>query len=166
MIIDIEPVFNNEGLSKEFDYNIDLSAETLGASAPFTSPVKVRGSVFNRAGIVGIDALASMVMSVCCDRCAKPVDYPFEAEVSHTLVASLNDEDNDDFILVEDVKNFDVDALVTDDIFLSLPSKFLCSEDCRGLCPVCGADLNEGQCSCKKEIDPRLAALTQLLDND
>ncbi len=166
MIIDIEPVFNNEGLSKDFDYNIDLSAERLGVSMPFTTPVKVKGSVFNRAGIVGIDAVASMIMDVCCDRCARQVDYPFEAEIRHTLVSSLNDEDNDELLLVEDIKNFNVDELVTDDIFLSLPSKFLCKEDCKGLCPVCGADLNDGQCSCKKEIDPRLAALAQLLDND
>ena len=166
MIIDIEPVFNIEGLSKDFDYDIDLSAERLGPSRPFTSPVRVEGSIFNKAGIVAIDASASFVMSVDCDRCAKPLDYPFRADIRHTLVSSLNDEDNDELLLVEDVKNFNVDELVTDDIFLSLPSKFLCSEDCKGLCPVCGADLNEGQCSCKKEIDPRLAALTQLLDND
>ncbi len=166
MIIDIEPVFNIEGLSKTFDYEIDLSAEQLGTARPFTSPAAVKGSVFNKAGIVGIDALASLVMSVDCDRCAKPVDYPFEAEIRHTLVSSLNDEDNDELLLVEDVKNFNLDELVTDDIFLSLPSKFLCREDCKGLCPTCGADLNEGQCSCKKEIDPRLAALAQLLDNE
>ena len=166
MIIDIEPVFNIEGLSKDFDYDIDLSDEKLGVSKPFTSPVKVEGSVFNRAGIVSIDATASFVMQVSCDRCAKQVDYPFEALIRHTLVSSLNDDDNDELLLVEDIKNFNVDELVTDDIFLSLPSKFLCSEDCKGLCPVCGADLNEGQCSCKKEIDPRLAALAQLLDND
>ena len=45
-----------------------------------------------------------------------------------------------------------------------MDSKLLCSEDCQGLCPRCGADLNEGPCQCKPEIDPRLAVLQQFLN--
>ena len=66
--------------------------------------------------------------------------------------------------MIEDM-HFNLDPLVTEDIFLSLPTKILCSEDCKGLCPKCGVNLNLGKCSCKKEIDPRLAALKELLDN-
>lgn len=165
MIIDLEPLFNVEGLVKEIDYTVDLSEEELRGSKPFTAPVKVRGSLSNHSGIVTVDVNADFTMSVSCDRCAKPVDYPYDIDINHTLVAALNDEENDDLLLVEDIKNFNLDELVTDDIFLNLPSKFLCSEDCKGLCPRCGKDLNDGPCSCQKEIDPRLAALTQLLDN-
>jgi uncharacterized protein len=53
------------------------------------------------------------------------------------------------------------------DVFLlELDTKNLCSDDCRGLCPGCGVNLNEGQCRCKKEIDPRLAKLAQLLEQN
>ena len=48
---------------------------------------------------------------------------------------------------------------------LGMDTKTLCSEDCKGLCPGCGADLNLGPCSCKKEADPRLAVLAKLLEN-
>ena len=165
MIIDLEPFLNVEGLVKELDYTVDLSGEEFLGGKPFNAPVSVKGILSNHSGIVTVDADADFTMSVCCDRCAKPIDFPYDIAINHTLVASLNDEENDDLLLVEDIKNFNLDELVTDDIFLNLPSKFLCSEDCKGLCPKCGKDLNDGPCSCRKDIDPRLAALTQLLDN-
>ena len=81
------------------------------------------------------------------------------------LVRELSDEENDDgeFVVVPD-ETLDVDQLVTEDILLDLPSKFLCSPNCRGLCPRCGKDLNEGDCGCEREdVDPRLAVLKELL---
>lgn len=163
MILDLEPIFNNEGLSSDFDYTMDLSDEVFNETKPFVTPVKVKGSVKNRTGIVELKAEASFTLSLSCDRCAKKLDYPCSYQFNHTLVTNVNDEDNDELLLVNELR-FDLDKLVIEDIYLSLPSKFLCSEDCKGLCPTCGKDLNEGTCSCKKEIDPRLAALAQLLD--
>ena len=164
MIINLEPIFNIEGSSSEFDYELDLKDEPFDGTLPFTSPVRVKGRVGNHAGIVTISAQADFVLDICCDRCAKLLDYPVSISTEHTLVTSLNDEKNDELLLVNELR-FDVDELVTDDIFLNLPNKFLCREDCKGLCPTCGKDLNEGSCGCKKEVDPRLAVLQQLLDN-
>ena len=78
------------------------------------------------------------------------------------LISHLNDEDNDEFILVEDMK-LDLDSLVREDMILALPAKILCRDDCKGLCQYCGKNLNLGSCSCKKPIDPRLQALADLL---
>ena len=68
-------------------------------------------------------------------------------------------------ILVENMV-LDLDELVIEDVFLSLPSRFLCKSDCKGLCNYCGHDLNESDCGCKKPVDPRLAALQQLLSDE
>ena len=58
----------------------------------------------------------------------------------------------------------DLDELIYSDIILLTPTKFLCKEDCKGLCPTCGKNLNEGDCACaKQQTDPRLEALRQLL---
>ena len=62
--------------------------------------------------------------------------------------------------------DFDLDSLVREDILLTLEPKTLCKPDCKGLCPMCGADLNETACSCKKPTDPRLAVLQQLLTDE
>lgn len=164
MILDLEPIFNNEGMVKEFSYELDLSEQELSGVKPFSTPVRVSGLVGNHTGVVELSAKAEFVLDMDCDRCAKPIKLALTADVFHTLVTSLNDEANDELLLINELR-FDLDPLVTEDIFLELPSKFLCSEDCKGVCPKCGKDLNTGSCSCEKEIDPRLAALKQLLDN-
>ncbi|MGN0544996.1 MAG: YceD family protein [Acutalibacteraceae bacterium] len=164
MFIDLEPLFNNIGMSQPFDYGMDMSEEEFWAGKPFQKQVRVSGEVRNRAGIVLIDAEASVEVFTDCDRCAASIERVYKVPISHTLVTSLNDEDNDELILVEDM-HFDLDPLVREDIFLFLPNKILCREDCKGVCQFCGADLNVSQCSCKKPTDPRLEALRQLLDN-
>ena len=85
--------------------------------------------------------------------------------VSTLLAETLEDEENDEIVLLEDGA-VDLDDLFTTALVLSMDSKHVCSEDCKGLCATCGADLNEGPCGCRREIDPRLAALAQLLDKD
>ena len=64
-----------------------------------------------------------------------------------------------------DGTELDLDEVVTTTFILAMDTKNLCSEDCKGLCSRCGADLNDGPCSCKPDVDPRLAALAQLLDD-
>ena len=164
MILDLEPIFNTEGLVKEFSYELDLSSQELSGFKPFSKPVRVKGSVGNKTGIVELEAIADFEMEMNCDRCAKPITVPVSTEIIHTLVTHLNDETNDELLLINELR-FDLDELVTEDVFLNLPAKFLCKEDCKGVCFKCGKDLNSGSCSCEKDIDPRLEALKQLLDN-
>ncbi|HOL80128.1 MAG TPA: DUF177 domain-containing protein, partial [Clostridiales bacterium] len=57
-----------------------------------------------------------------------------------------------------------LDDLLAEDIWLSMPVTILCSDDCKGICPSCGTNLNEETCSCKKAVDPRLEALAKLLE--
>ena len=75
----------------------------------------------------------------------------------------LEDEENDEIILLEN-GTVDLDEIFSTACILAMDGKHLCSEDCKGLCPTCGKDLNEGPCGCGKELDPRLAVLAKLLD--
>ncbi len=163
MFIELEPLFNNIGFQVPVDYSMDMSDESFYAGKPFEKKVKISGEVKNRAGIVSVEAVADVEVCTECDRCADAVVRNFTFPVSHTLVTSLNDEDNDELILVEDM-HFDLDALIREDILLSLPGKILCSEECKGVCQYCGENLNFSQCSCQKPTDPRLEALKQLLE--
>jgi len=164
MILDLEPIFNNEGMVREFSYELDLSEQEISGATPFTSAVKVSGKASNNTGIVELCAKADFVLEMNCDRCAKAIALPYSIDICHTLVTYLNDETNDELLLIDELR-YDLDPLVIEDIFLNLPAKFLCKEDCKGVCFKCGKDLNTDSCSCKKEVDPRLAALQQLLDN-
>lgn len=158
MFIELEPVFNNVGLKKEFAYSFLMDDSGVDV------PVNVSGTVENRAGVVTLTADASFRDSVLCDRCLKPTPRSFQKQFAHILTHTLNDEDNDEFILVEDM-HFDLDALLREDVLLALPTKVLCRADCKGLCPMCGADRNETACGCKKPVDPRLAVLQELLSD-
>jgi uncharacterized protein len=164
MVIELENIFNNEGSEFTFDYELDLSSQEVGVCNPFINPFRVAGRVFNKTGVVRIEAIAATEMKTLCDRCAGEISRQMEVPIEHILVTTLNNEDNDDFILL-DKTLFDLSPLVTEDIFLSLPTKLLCKNDCKGLCSNCGENLNNGQCSCSKPIDPRLEVLKQLLDN-
>ena len=171
MLIELENLFENEGERLLIDQSFDFSGEELNGVRPF----KVKGEVRNRAGIVSLHARAAFVFSAPCDRCAAETRRDMLVPLEHVLVTHLDEEDTGEFIVVEGMR-LDLTALVREDLLLALPAKFLCREDCKGLCPVCGANLNEkdcgcdlknlnaGSCSCKKPIDPRLEALRQLLD--
>ena len=159
MFIELEPVFNNIGSKKMFEYSFVLE------DCEIREPAKVKGVVENRAGVVTLTADTVLEYQTVCDRCLKPLTRTVQKHFVHTLVSALNDEDNDDFILVEDM-HFDLDELLREDILLHIPTKELCKPDCKGLCPMCGADLNVTTCSCKQPVDPRLAVLQSLLDNE
>ncbi len=165
MFIELEPIFNNVGEQKNFNFNIDLSNEEFDGIFPFKTPVMVAGVVKNSSGIVTLEYSVNIRYEGYCDRCAEEVNKDLCYDFNHTLVLSLNNEENDDLMLIEDL-HFEIDPLAIEDIFLSLPTKILCSENCLGLCLQCGKNLNHGKCTCKKEVDPRLAILQQLLEND
>ena len=85
-----------------------------------------------------------------------------------SLAAGLADEPAVQETLAERVLRLVPDAgeLVREDIILSLPYRFLCREDCKGLCPVCGKNLNTGSCGCRSgKVDPRLEILKKLIDD-
>ena len=158
MFIELEPIFNNVGLKKEFIYSFCMDDSGVDV------PVQVSGTVEKRAGVVTLTSDISFQDSVPCDRCLKPTPRAFQKQFTHVLTPTLNDADNDDFILIEDM-HFDLDALLREDVLLALPTKVLCRADCKGLCPMCGADRNETACGCKKPVDPRLAVLQELLSD-
>lgn len=164
MIIALESLFaggvNKLPVKAEFDF----SEEELGGVFPFTTPVTLCGEIKNTAGVVTIDADVKVSIDATCDRCAEPFRLCCDFNMLHGLVASLNDEENDDYILVENMK-LDLRQLTLEDIYLALPTKLLCREDCKGVCSQCGANLNKVQCECKKDIDPRFEALLGLLDD-
>lgn len=158
MIIELEPIFNNEGAEKKFILELPLD------DCYENTVATVNGVVKNKNSVVTLTADSELVLNTQCDRCAAPVSKKVSVQSEHTLVLNLNDEDNDDFILIEDM-HFLVDELLREDILLVLPTKVLCRDDCKGLCPYCGIDLNDKKCDCEKPIDPRLAVLQQLLDD-
>ncbi|MCH5202840.1 MAG: DUF177 domain-containing protein [Oscillospiraceae bacterium] len=163
MILELKNVFLNEGSKKNFEYSFSMSDIDINGDYPFVSPVMVKGEAQNRAGLVDISFDVSFTYKRPCDRCFVDATRSLNYRFAHRLVSSLAGGENDDYIEVPDY-TLDIDELVASDIILDLPVKFLCKDDCKGICYKCGKNLNHGECDCSyEEIDPRLEALKELL---
>lgn len=163
MVLDLKKIFLVENEVLSVRTSVDLADAGQDMSVTFPEPVSADITVSNHAGVVYYEANVSFECHFNCDRCAAPSQRNYAFKFSHILVTELSEESGDDYIEAPDYK-LDTDALLRDDILLELPSKFLCKESCKGLCPKCGKNLNEGPCNCNtNETDPRLAVLKQLL---
>ena len=163
MKLDLSKLFLIAGEKLPFSAVLDLPEVTRWGRQVFSSPVLVEGLAENRSGIVGMAYTASFTLEAVCDRCLTEITRKEAMEFSHTLVLSLNHEDNDEFIVVPDGR-LDLAELVAADILLALPTLMVCDEGCKGLCPICGKNQNDGICACKKQTgDPRFEKLRALL---
>ena len=164
MFLMLKPLFMQEITRLPLDESIDLSDIDFQGIYPFSRPVRVTGEIRSLAEVVSMHAVATVVFSGVCDRCAEPFERTLTIPMEHILVTSLGNADNDERLLVENFR-LDLTTLTVSDVLLALPSKQLCRQDCKGLCPQCGKNLNEGLCGCRVESgDPRLAVLKQLLE--
>lgn len=164
MIIDVRPILHTPGTRLDFQFELDLSGLEFEGRYPVSRPVTVEGEVRNSADLLELELTARTTLDAVCDRCAKA--FPLDKEVTFRcmLAEELQNEESDEIVLLED-GTVDAGDLARTAFILGMDSKTLCSEDCKGLCPRCGADWNLGPCSCKREPDPRLAALASLLEN-
>ena len=161
-----------EGREGKFSYRYEPDELVLDDEhARLVEPPQVSGRI-NRSGHdVRLQGSVVARAEVDCDRCLKQVSVPIETEFDVTYVpaaayveneaAELQEEDLGLSVYEDEV--IDIDELVREQVLLTLPSRALCGEDCRGLCPVCGANRNENPCECEsKETDSRWGALKDL----
>lgn len=147
MILQLKQLFDIDGEVKNFYYAIETDQLCLtDTDKSFSTPITIKGIVENRAGIVTLNYNCKFSMSLVCDRCLKQFDREYEYDFEHTLVRNSN-TNNDEYVVCKD-NALDLNELAISDLLLQLPTKILCREDCRGLCYVCGQDLNEGECNC------------------
>lgn len=165
MILDLRSLFANDDESLLLDCRLDMSDVDFFGEKPLKAPIEIKGRAFSRAGIVTLSVICACEYTAPCDRCGNETVKTYNVPIERVLVSKLENGENDEIILLEDFK-LDIDELCFTEIVLAMPSKHLCSEDCKGLCQNCGKNLNDGPCGCAtKSVDPRLAALSQLLEN-
>ena len=164
MLFDVKPILHTPGKQLDFQFALDLSDMEFAGRYPISRPVCVSGRVRNSADVLDLELTARSTLDAVCDRCGKAFLQDKEIPFACLLAEQLENGENDEIVLLEDGK-VDLGDLARTAFILGMDTKTLCSEDCKGLCPRCGADLNLGPCSCKKETDPRLAVLAKLLEN-
>lgn len=164
MRLDLREIIHVPDASKSFQFQMDLSQLEFYGKHLITRPVQVEGSVTNHAGALVLEGKASSLLDLTCDRCGKEFSREKVVALDCLLATELQDEENDEIILLQG-NEVDLDEVASTAFILEMDTKNLCSDNCKGLCAKCGADLNNGPCGCRPEVDPRLAALAQLLDD-
>ncbi len=174
MAIDMRPLLKGEvsKISLEQDFpikNEDYMFDTEIDDVVFTKDAHISGEITDMGGYIRLDAIASVEYNTECARCLKELTRTFEVRVERTVVnrgelVNTSEDDGEEYIEIVDGM-LDVERVSAEQIIMDFPMKDICSEDCKGLCPKCGKNLNEGECNCpKKEIDPRLEILQKLLE--
>jgi uncharacterized protein len=138
-------------------------------------PPQITGRVSRSGHEVRVQGKLNARAEVDCDRCLKTVPVAVETAFDVNYVpaedyrrseaAELQEEDLS--LSVFDGETIDVDELVREQLLLALPARALCGEQCKGLCPTCGADRNTNPCDChSQEIDPRWAGLKAVMGDE
>jgi len=165
MRLELSSIIDRPGESLAFSTSVDLSDLVYGTSKPVSEPVTASGTVRNTAGVLVMKGVITTCIHGACDRCATAFDRDVEIPIDAVLVSELaNEENEDEWVFPLEADAADLDDIIRTIFVLNMDSKLLCKEDCKGLCCKCGKNLNDGPCGCQKELDPRFAALRQLLD--
>lgn len=161
MIIDLREIIDVPGSKKNFQFQPDVSNIADGVTASDTKTPLVVGVVTNSNGVLSLSATLNTVLICACARCLNEFEQNIELEISANLNKGIAGEDPDGYDIIQDT--IDTGEIVYTEMQLQIDRRYLCSDDCRGLCQKCGADLNTQACECKREIDPRLAVLSSLI---
>ncbi|UWG96156.1 DUF177 domain-containing protein [Dehalobacter sp. DCM] len=164
MIINVYHLRHTEGASKTFRFIEEFSPLQLGTDEyTFTQPAEVTLDIENLGKSLLVKGTIRLVIAVNCSRCLKPFTYSSEITFEDEwFPAEFASEAMDESAFIFEKDEFAIDDRIIEQIVLQLPMKFLCSEDCKGLCLKCGADLNTRTCSCiSEDIDPRFEILSK-----
>lgn len=170
MLVNLTDVFINEGQVQELTalYDADTFTNQLG-----TFLIKEKGPFVLKLSNIGqskvlIQGNAKLTFVLACDRCLRDVDYTFDLSFDSEVVSpDYPDIDTDDDVSSRIMEGYhlNVDELINNELLLEWPMKVLCKDDCKGICRICGQNLNDGNCGCDDFVpDSRMAAIKDLFN--
>ena len=171
MLINISDVVSEPHRPVDETVNSELKEVRIGREV---FPVNEISPVHLRIEYAGdrrlhITGEAKLTTTIPCGRCLKDVEtelvLDIEKNVNTDLESTADDDESDEANYI-DGYHLDVEQLLYNEILVGWPMKVLCSEDCKGICSVCGQNLNEGTCDCEDtSLDPRMSVIRDLYKN-
>ncbi len=148
--------------------NIQLD-DDLKVIGPLTGHVRMRRT---NQGLL-VDGWVDLSLELSCNRCLKIFEQPMHITFEELFFPTVDvisglplpPIDEEEVFPIDAHHQVDLTEAIRQHVLLDLPMVTLCQEDCAGLCPQCGHDLNLGPCKCKPEVDTRLSVLEKLLQN-
>ncbi|AJA48151.1 hypothetical protein CPAST_c20810 [Clostridium pasteurianum DSM 525 = ATCC 6013] len=165
-MVNISDLINKKINKKDIDVVLDLKEFNDNYETyKVLEPIRVKATLTKQGDVISILGLISGKIQLTCSRCLQNFSYELQLELQEKL--TNNPENKDDEIIFINNDKLELTEIVENNIIMSLPIQRLCKEDCKGLCQVCGTNLNKGSCNCDNpDIDPRLAGLKDLFSNN
>ena len=166
MIIDLSEIIRDVDARVMLDNDIEFEPiEFLGESFVFSKPLHIKGSICNNSKSLELKAEVSGAMGANCARCREPLSVEVRFDIDEVIMQNADGLDDEDVIVIEG-ESIDIKEVVLYNFLMNVSGKYLCSDDCKGLCPKCGVNLNLESCTCDDdEIDPRWAKLAEIMKN-
>lgn len=170
MLVSMSEIMNEKQGVRKINTPIELTSfKMMGMTYGFHQKDSVELILTNMGNRkIHIEAKSRVVLEVPCDRCLKNALVPISIKVSNELDFNKTEEQR-----VEDLDetnyvtgyDLDVDKLIYEEILIGFPMKVLCKDDCKGICKICGADLNFGECGCDRtEFNPRMSVIQDIFN--
>ncbi|MDR2889457.1 MAG: DUF177 domain-containing protein [Lachnospiraceae bacterium] len=175
MLINLTELFNSPGKKQEISFPLSTEPIHYGGEE-----YRIEGQPEAVVTLTNLDSRKVLVqgqvsieLKTVCDRCLKAVTVPIRLDFTHEVSApdtsgkeKMDEDDQEDETFMEGYE-LHLSELINNELLLQIPVKVLCREECQGLCPVCGQDLNEGECGCDRFVpDPRWSALQGLFGSE
>ena len=153
------------GESRAFSFTAAPESLDMGEDVQhFRGEIRVDGTVMNTGSSFRVVGTVAVCRRFVCDRCLSAGERAVTLDFTEDYTKTPGETNE---AALYDGESIVLDDLVRDTLLVAEPLRELCKSDCKGLCPVCGQNLNEGTCDCDSFVpDPRLAALESLLKND
>ncbi len=169
MLIDLSEILSTEGQKADYDVNSDLKEFSFAGNLYVVDSIKDFHITVSNAGKhkADIKGNATVTLKMLCDRCLDEVKKDFDVDIDELIDMAVFESDKEDEIneldyLDEHVIN--TDMLLKKELMTLVPMQILCKDDCKGLCKVCGTNLNHDTCSCDDFVpDPRLSVFADIL---
>ena len=167
MLIDLTEVIKNENGRLTIDEAFYMpQVSFMGEEFDFFEPFSASGVIFNNSKALELDMTVSGKAKVHCARCNLPIEVEIAFPVKETLMRETDENPEDDEIILYQGSEIELDDIIVSNFLMSVPVKYLCKSDCKGLCPECGVNLNEHTCDCGKDtMDPRWEKLAEIMKN-
>jgi uncharacterized protein len=150
---DLKEIGGRKNVSLELKFH---NLEFVDREIEIKDKVQLELEIYNTEDSFLVQGTLEAELILSCSRCLQKYSSTIKLDISEDVMKSE----------MEDEEELYLDDIIVDNIILSLPMKPLCSEDCKGICPQCGQDLNEGECDCEIEtVDPRLAKLKEFYND-
>ncbi len=165
MKVQISDIISRKERKKQIECEFEIPEFVFeGDIIKVIDPCEVIGIISSDVDILVLRAKIKTRLEMVCSRCLDTFIYPIDIDIEERFTTNADSKDDEAIVVMDDV--LDITEIVENSIISTLPIKRVCKDDCKGLCQVCGYNLNYGTCSCDKEdVDIRFEALKGFFDN-